>query len=320
MDYRHLGRSGLRVSTISLGSWLTYGNVVDRERGQQCIRRAYELGVNLFDTADIYNRGAAETELGEALKGIERTSYVLATKVFWPMSDNVNDRGLSRKHIIESCEKSLRRLQTDYVDLYQCHRYDEETPLDETLRALEDLVRQGKVLHLGVSEWAPGQIEAAVNYQEEHDFDRFISSQPQYSMLWRSIEKEIIPLCEREGIGQIVWSPLAQGVLSGKYRKGEPPPADSRAADPKVNGFIGGWLQDNVLDGVERLRPIAAEAGMTMGQLALAWVLRQPNVSSAIVGATRPEQVEENVAAADRKLSADVLEAIEDALSGAVRV
>jgi aryl-alcohol dehydrogenase-like predicted oxidoreductase len=319
MDYRHLGRSGVQVSAIGLGSWLTYGNTVDRDRGVSCVRRAYELGVNFFDTADIYNRGAAETELGLALTGIERSTYVLATKCYWPMSDSINDRGLSRKHIVESCDKSLRRLGTDYIDLYQCHRYDDETPLDETLRALEDLVRRGKVLYVGISEWSADQIRAAVEYADKHDLDRIVSSQPQYSMLWRVIEKDVIPYCEEAGIGQVVWSPLAQGVLTGKYKPGEPIPPDSRAADDRVNSSIGGWLNDDVLKKVQGLRPIAEGLDITMAQLALAWVLNQPNVSSAIVGATRPEQVDENVAAAGVRLDKQALAAIDEALKGAVR-
>jgi aryl-alcohol dehydrogenase-like predicted oxidoreductase len=319
VDYRRLGRSGMRVSAIALGSWLTYGNAVDRQRGIDCVRRAWDLGVNFFDTADIYNRGAAETELGLALEGIERSQYVLATKCYWPMSDNINDRGLSRKHIIESCEKSLRRLKTDYIDLYQCHRYDEYTPLDETLRALDDLVRQGKVLYVGISEWAAEQIEAAVELADKRGFDRIVSSQPQYSMLWRVIEKKVVPYCEEAGIGQVVWSPLAQGILTGKYRPGQPIPPDSRAADDRANSSIGQFLNDELLTAVERLRPIADGLGITMAQLSLAWVLNNPNVSSAIVGATRPEQVDDNVKAADIKLGKETLEAIDKALGDVVR-
>jgi aryl-alcohol dehydrogenase-like predicted oxidoreductase len=319
MDHRHLGRSGVRLSTIGLGSWLTYGNQVDRERSRACIRRALALGVNFFDTADIYHVGAGETELGLALEGIERSDYVLATKCYWPMSDNANNRGLSRKHILESIHKSLRRLKTDYVDIYQCHRYDDETPLDETLRALDDLVRQGKVLYAGISEWEAGQIKAAVEYAGEHDLDQIVSSQPQYNMIWRVIEKEIIPLCEDVGVGQVVWSPLAQGVLTGKYRPGEPLPPDSRGADERASGPIQGYLRDDVLTAVQKLKPIADEAGITMAQMAIAWVLRQPNVTSAITGATRPEQVDDNVKAADIKLDASTLAAIDGALQGVIR-
>ena len=319
MQYRHLGRSGLRVSNIALGSWLTYGNQVDSDTSAACIRKALDLGVILFDTADIYHVGAGETELGKALDGIQRSSFVLATKCFWPMSDNANDRGLSRKHIIESCEKSLGRLRTDYVDLFQCHRYDEDTPLDETLRALEDLVTSGKVLHVGFSEWRADQARAALEYQDGHDFDRFISSQPQYNMIWRVIEKEILPLCEEEGIGQVVWSPLAQGVLTGKYAPGEPPPPESRAGDDRVSGSISGYLEDKVLGAVQRLRPIAEGLDLTMAQLAIAWVLRQPNVSAAIVGASRPDQVEDNVRASEVKLDQSTLDEIDRALEGVVR-
>ena len=243
---------------------------------------------------------------------------MLATKCYWPMSDNANDRGLSRKHIIESCEKSLRRLRTDYVDLYQCHRYDEETPLDETLRALDDLTTAGKILHAGVSEWEPGQIRAAANFAVDHDIDQIISSQPQYSMLWRVIEKEVIPLCEEVGIGQVVWSPLAQGVLTGKYAPGKPPPPQTRAGDERVNNSIGGFMQDDVLAAVQKLRPIAEGAGLTMAQMALAWVLRQPNVSAAITGASRPDQVDENVKAADARLDDATLQEIDRALEGVI--
>jgi aryl-alcohol dehydrogenase-like predicted oxidoreductase len=319
VEYRHLGRSGVKLSTIGLGSWLTYGNQVDRENSTACVRRAVELGINFFDTADIYHVGAGETELGIALQGLTRSDYVLATKCYWPMSDNVNNRGLSRKHIFESWERSVGRLRTDYVDLYQCHRYDEDTPLDETLRALDDLVRQGKVLYAGISEWQPGQIKAAVEYSDKHDLDRIVSSQPQYNMLWRVIEKEIIPLCEEAGIGQVVWSPLAQGVLTGKYRPGQPLPPDSRGADERASGPIQDYLQEDILQAVQGLKPIAEQAGMTMAQMAIAWVLRQPNVTSAITGATRPEQVDENVKASEKKLDRATLDAIDEALAGLIR-
>ena len=319
MEYRHLGRSGVRLSTIGLGSWLTYGNQVDREYSTACVRRAFELGINFFDTADIYHVGAGETELGIALEGFTRADYVLATKCYWPMSDSANNRGLSRKHIFESWEQSVRRLRTDYIDVYQCHRYDEDTPLDETLRALDDLVRQGKVLYVGISEWQPGQIRAAVEYSDQHDLDRVVSSQPQYNMLWRVIEKEIIPLCDEAGIGQVVWSPLAQGVLTGKYLPGEPLPPDSRGADERASGPIQGYLQEDTLKAVQALRPIAEQAGITMAQMAIAWVLRQPTVTSAITGATRPDQVDENVKASDKKLDRATLDAIDEALAGLIR-
>ncbi|MEA2684280.1 MAG: hypothetical protein QOK05_2608 [Chloroflexota bacterium] len=319
MDYRHLGRSGVRLSSIGLGSWLTYGNQVDRDMSASCIKRAFELGVNFFDTADVYHVGAGETELGLALEGIERSDYVLATKCYWPMSDNTNNRGLSRKHIMESIDKSLRRLKTDYVDIYQCHRYDDQTPLDETLRALDDLVRQGKVLYAGISEWEAGQIKAAVDYAHAHELNQIVSSQPQYNMIWRVIEKDVIPVCEEVGVGQVVWSPLAQGVLTGKYQPGQPLPPDSRAADERASGPIQGYLRDDVLNAVVKLKPIAEEAGITMAQMALAWVLRQPNVTSAITGATRPQQVEDNVKAVDIKLDAATLAAIDTALEGVIR-
>jgi aryl-alcohol dehydrogenase-like predicted oxidoreductase len=314
VEYRRLGASGVRVSEIGLGSWLTYGVGVEAERAKGIVARAYDLGVNFFDTANAYGRGAAERVLGEALAGYPRDSYVLATKVFFPMGDGPNDGGLSRKHVLEQCDASLRRLGTDYIDLYQCHRYDDETPLDETLRALDDLVRRGKVLYVGVSEWTADQIAAALQIADDLGLDRVVSNQPEYSILQRRIEAQVLPLCTEEGVGQVVWSPLAQGVLTGKYRKGEARPPDSRAASRKMGMFVGHWLTDEVLDGVERLRVVAAEAGMSMAQLALAWVLRERNVASAIVGATRPEQIEENCAAAGRTLDDDVLTAIDKAV------
>ncbi len=320
MEYRHLGASGLRVSSIGLGSWLTYGNQVDSDTSVACVRRALELGVILFDTADIYHAGAGETELGKALDGIRRSDYVLATKCFWPMSDNANNRGLSRKHIMESVEGSLRRLRTDYIDLYQCHRYDDETPLEETLRALDDLVTQGKILYAGISEWRPEQIQAAVDFAKAHDVDQIVSPQPQYNLLYRRIEKRVIPLCQAAGIGQIVWSPLAQGVLTGKYRPGEALPPDTRATDDRVNSSIGGFLSEETLAAVQKLRPIAESAGLTMSQLALAWILRQPNVSACLVGASRPEQVDENVKASGVTLDQSTLEAIDEALAGVVNL
>jgi aryl-alcohol dehydrogenase-like predicted oxidoreductase len=318
VEYRHLGGSGLKVSSIALGSWLTYGNQVDSATSTACVRRALELGVILFDTADIYHLGAGETELGKALDGVRRSDYVLATKCFWPMSDNANNRGLSRKHIFESVEASLRRLRTDYIDLYQCHRYDDETPLEETLRALDDLITQGKILYAGISEWRPEQIQSAVDFAAAHDIDQIVSSQPQYNLLYRRIEKRVIPLSEAAGIGQIVWSPLAQGVLTGKYKPGEPLPPDTRAADERVNNSIGGFLGDETLAAVQKLRPIAEAAGLTMSQLALAWILRQPNVSACLVGASRPEQVDENVKASGVKLDQATLDAIDEALAGVV--
>ncbi|HVM05467.1 MAG TPA: aldo/keto reductase family protein [Acidimicrobiales bacterium] len=313
MHYRRLGASDLEVSEISLGSWLTYGSAVDAERAQACIRAAFDVGINLFDTANVYGRGAAESFLGEALAGVDRSSYVLATKAYFPMSDT--DRGLSAAQIAKQCDASLRRLRTDHVDLYQCHRYDPDTPLEETMEALTHLVDQGKARYLGFSEWTADQVRAA------HAVDgvaRFVSSQPQYSMLWRRPEAEVFPLCRREGIGNIVWSPLAQGVLTGKYRPGSPPPGGSRAADPAVGHWMKRWRGDDLLAAVQRLVPVADKAGLTMAQLALAWVLRPPVVSSAIVGASRPEQVRENAAAAGVALSAEVLAAVDEALAGAV--
>jgi voltage-dependent potassium channel beta subunit len=315
MDYRTLGRSGLRVSSISLGSWLTYGGSVGHDTARDCIRRAYELGVNLFDTANAYHHGAAEEILGEVLAEYPRDSLVVATKVFFPMGEGPNDRGLSRKHIMEQCHASLRRLKMEYVDLYQCHRYDPTVPLEETLRALDDLVSQGKVLYVGVSEWTAAQLAEARGIQRRLGLRPLISNQPQYSMLARQIEPEVIPLSEREGIGQIVWSPLAQGVLTGKYHPGQAPPAGSRATDPESNMFMEKWMGDEVLGAVEQLRPIAEELGLSMAQLALAWVLRQPNVASAIVGATRVGQVDDNVAASGVVLPAETLERIDQVLA-----
>jgi len=314
VEYRRLGDSGLRVSEIGLGSWLTYGVGVEAEQAKAIIARAYDLGVNFFDTANAYGRGAAERVVGEALAAYPRSSFVLATKVFFPMGDGPNDRGLSRKHVLEQCDASLRRLGVDYLDLYQCHRYDDATPLEETLQALDDLVRRGKVLYVGVSEWTAGQLADALRIADELGLDRIVSNQPEYSILQRRIETEVVPLCAREGIGQVVWSPLAQGVLTGKYHRGSAPPADSRAASRKMGGFVGHWLTEDVLDAVERLRAVAHEAGMSMAQLALAWVLSEPDVASAIVGATRVGQLEENCEAAGRTLDDDVLAAVDKAV------
>jgi voltage-dependent potassium channel beta subunit len=315
MHYRHLGNAGIKISEIGLGSWLTYGGGVEDERAIACIHRAFELGINFFDTANVYRQGASEEVVGRALKGIDRDDYVLATKVFFSMGDGPNDRGLSRKHIMEQCERSLKRLGVDYVDLYQCHRPDPDTPVEETLRALDDLVTQGKVLYVGVSEWSAEQLDEARAIQRALGLDPIVSNQPQYSMLWRAIESEVLPLSKTLGIGQVVWSPIAQGVLAGKYKPGDTPPEDSRANDPEMGAFMAGFLRDEVLEPVQQLRPIAEELGITMAQLALAWVLREPGVSSAIVGASRPEQVDENVAASGIELGADVLAAIDTALA-----
>ncbi|HEY3992195.1 MAG TPA: aldo/keto reductase family protein [Ktedonobacteraceae bacterium] len=318
MQYRHLGRAGVRVSTISLGSWLTYGNAVEEEVAINCIHKAYEAGVNFFDTANAYNRGGGEKTVGRALSTFPRESYVLATKVYFPMGEGPNDRGLSRKHIVEQCNASLRRLNVDYIDLYQCHRYDPETPLDEVLRALDDLVTQGKVLYTGVSEWAAYQISDAVHTARELNLDKIVSNQPIYNMLTRYIEREVIPVCEREGIGQIVFSPLAQGVLTGKYKPGQQPQQGTRAANSQLNMFMTDLMSDKTLTAVQNLQNLAQQGGYTLSQLALAWVLSQPNVSSAIIGASRPEQVEENVKASEITLSQDILRHIDEILGDVV--
>ncbi len=292
MKYRKLGASDLSVSEISLGSWLTYGVGVERDRAKACVDKAFDLGINFIDTANVYGRGAAETFLGEALAGRPRDSYVLATKVFFPMS--ATDRGLSQAQIRKQIDASLKRLRVDCVDLYQCHRYDTETPLAETMEALSEVVRQGKARYIGFSEWSPQQIEAAFALG---GVERFVSSQPQYSLLWRRPEEKVIPLCAQNGVSQIVWSPLAQGVLSGKYLPGHKPPADTRATSDSMGQMMQTWLTTPILEAVQKLKPIAQEAGCSLSQFALAWVLREPNVASAIVGASRPEQLEENAAA-----------------------
>ncbi|MEU4164408.1 aldo/keto reductase family protein [Actinoplanes sp. NPDC026670] len=317
MDHRRLGRSGLYISEVTYGNWLTHGELVGHDPALACIRAALDAGISTFDTADVYALGAAEELLGEALRPVRRSSVEIATKVCLPTGDGPNDRGLSRKHITESCHASLRRLGTDYVDLYQAHRFDERTPLDETLVAFDDLVRQGKVLYLGVSEWTAPQIQAALDLAGDSGLrSRIVSNQPQYNMLWRVIEPEVLPLCRREGLGQVVFQPLAQGVLTGKYLPGRPPPAGSRAAGGgRAPQFIRRVLGDELLDRVQRLRPLADEAGLSMAQLAIAWTLQQDGVSSAIIGATRPEQVTENAAAAGVRLSGDLLAGI-DAILG----
>ena len=292
MKYRKLGDSDLEVSEISLGSWLTYGVGVEADQTRACLDRAFDLGINFIDTANVYGRGNAETVLGEMLAKRPRDSYVLATKVYFPMSDT--DRGLSRAQILKQIDESLRRLRTDYVDLYQCHRYDPETPLDETMQALTDIVRQGKVRHIGFSEWSPNNIKDALALTgTEH----FVSSQPQYSLLYRRPEAKVMPLCAANGISQIVWSPLAQGVLSGKYAPGEALPEATRATSDDMGKMMQNWLRPEILEAVHKLKPIANEAGCTMSQFALAWILREPNVASAIVGASRPGQLDENAAA-----------------------
>ena len=314
MKYRKLGTSDLNVSEISLGSWLTYGVGVERERAVACVNRAFELGINFIDTANAYGRGAAERFLGEVLAERPRTSYVLATKVFFPMS--ATDNGLSRAQVLKQIDASLQRLRVDYVDLYQCHRYDTATPIEETMEALSEVVRQGKTRYIGFSEWSPQQIQHAFAVAGTQ---RFVSSQPQYSLLWRQPEEKIIPLCSAKGISQVVWSPLAQGVLSGKYLAGSKPPTESRARSASMGQFIQSWLQPGVLDAVQRLKPLAKEANCTLSQFSLAWVLREPNVASAIVGASRPEQLEENVLASGLIIDPDLFRRAEGILANVQR-
>jgi voltage-dependent potassium channel beta subunit len=314
MRYRKLGASGLRISEIGLGSWLTYGGSVADEAATQCIHRAFELGVNFFDTANVYRRGAAEEVTGRALKDFRRDDYVLATKVYFPMGDGPNDRGLSRKHIMEQCHASLGRLGVDYVDIYQCHRPDETTPLEETLRALDDIVTHGKALYVGVSMWPAELLDEAHRIHNKLNLDQIVSNQPEYSMLTRDIEENVLPVSRQLGIGQVVYSPIAQGVLAGKYKPGEQPPAGTRAATPGDSGFMERFMRDDLLEAVQKLRPIADELGITMAQMAIAWVLREPGVSSAIVGASRPEQVDENVAASGIELSPETLRRIDEIL------
>jgi aryl-alcohol dehydrogenase-like predicted oxidoreductase len=315
MRYRRLGKWGVKVSEIGLGSWLTYGGSVEDEQATACIHRAFELGVNFFDTANVYRRGAAEEVTGRALKAFPRDDYVLATKVYFPMDEGPNDRGLSRKHIMEQCHASLRRLDVDYIDLYQCHRPDSEAPLEETLRALDDLVTQGKVLYVGVSMWPAELLDEASRLQHKLNLDPLASNQPEYSMLHRDIEDDVIPVSKQLGIGQVVYSPIAQGVLAGKYQPGQAPPQGTRAATPGDSGFMERFLREDLLGAVQELRPIADELAITMAQMALAWVLREPGVSSAIVGASRPEQVEENVAASGIELPPEALTRIDEALA-----
>ena len=306
MRYRQLGSSDLQVSEISLGSWLTYGVGVEADNAAACVHRALDLGINLIDTANVYGRGAAETVLGETLAGVPRDRYVLATKLFGDMGGG--DKGLSRAQVFKQIDASLKRLKVDHVDLYQCHRYDPETPLEETLEALSEIVRQGKARYIGFSEWSPQNIQDALAIP---GVEAFVSSQPQYSLLWRRPAKEVIPLCAANGISQIVWSPLAQGVLTGKYDPDAPPPADSRAASDAMGGSMKTWMQRPVLEAAVRMKPLAAEAGLTLAQFALAWVLREPNVASAIVGASRPSQLDDNVAAVGAKVDPALFAAAE---------
>jgi aryl-alcohol dehydrogenase-like predicted oxidoreductase len=314
MKYRKLGASDLDVSEISLGSWLTFGVGIEADSTRACVDRAFSLGINFIDTANVYGRGAAETVLGEALSTRPRDSYVLATKVFFPMSDT--DKGLSRAQIFKQMDASLKRLRVDHVDLYQCHRYDPATPLEETMLALSEVVRAGKARYIGFSEWSPDQIEAAFAVP---GVERFVSSQPQYSMLHRRPEQRVIPLCAANGVSQIVWSPLAQGVLTGKYAPGSKPPSDSRAASESMGGMMKTLLRDEILIAVENLKPLAKQAGCSLSQFALAWVLREPNVASAIVGASRPEQLDENVAAVDLEIDPALFAQAEQIVAGAGR-
>ncbi|CAM2885709.1 aldo/keto reductase family protein [Saccharomonospora xinjiangensis] len=319
MEFRRLGRSGLSVSEISYGNWLTHASQVEEEQAHACIKAALDAGVTTFDTADVYANTAAESVLGRGLAGQRRESLEIFTKVFWPTGPKgPNDKGLGRKHIMESAHASLKRLGTDYIDLYQAHRFDHTVPLEETMSAFADLVRQGKVLYIGVSEWTAEQITRGAALARDLKIP-FVSNQPQYNMLWRVIEEQVVPACEREGLSQIVWSPIAQGVLTGKYRPGQPLPAGSRATDQKGGArMVERYLRDEVLTRVEKLRPLADQAGLTLAQLAVAWVLQNGNVASAIIGASRPEQVHENVKAAGVTLDDDLMTAIDEVLDGVV--
>lgn len=315
MEFRKLGATGLYVSELTYGNWITHGSQVESEMAIKCVKAALDEGITTFDTADVYAGTRAETVLGKALKGVKRESYELFTKVYWPTGSGKNERGLSRKHIMESVHASLKRLGTDHIDLYQAHRFDFETPLEETLSTFDDLVRSGKVMYIGFSEWTASQISDALKIQKERGYTRFVSSQPQYSMLWRVIEKEVVPLSEREGISQIVWSPMAQGVLSGKYKPGVKPPKGSRATDKKGGAnMISRWMKEEILTAVQKLEPIAKQVDLTMAQLALAWVLQNKNVASAIVGATKPSQIKENVKAVGVKLEPSVMKAIDEVI------
>lgn len=318
VEYRHLGRTGLLVSALAYGNWITHGGQVEEDAAVQCVRAALDCGITTFDTADVYAQGLAEEVLARALSGVRRDTIEIFTKVYWPTGPNPNNRGLARKHIMESCNSSLERLGTDHVDMLQAHRFDFETPLEETLRAFDDLVRQGKVHYIGVSEWTANQISNALEIADDMGFDRIVSNQPQYSLLWRVIEAEVVPFCEQHGIGQIVWSPLAQGVLTAKYLPGAPPLKGSRATSVEGAGFIQRFLRDEVLEAVQEFAKLATEAGYSPAATALAWVLQNSNVSSAIIGATRPEQIKENVKALDITIEPDFKKAIEESLSKVV--
>ena len=316
MEFRHLGRSGLMISEIAYGNWITHGSQVEEEAAGACVRAALDVGITTFDTADVYAGTRAEEVLGRALKGERREGLEIFTKVFWPTGPGPNDRGLSRKHIMESINGSLRRLQVDYVDLYQAHRYDESTPLEETMQAFADIVHSGRAHYIGVSEWTASQIRAGWELAQDLGI-QLVSNQPQYSMLWRVIEAEVVPTSEELGLGQVVFSPIAQGVLTGKYVPGQAPPAGSRATDDKSGAtFIARLMTDEVLSTVQQLKPLADQAGLSMAQLAVAWVLQNPNVSAAIVGASRPEQVHDNAKASGVTLDADLMKAIDEVVGG----
>ncbi len=314
MKYRRLGRSGLKVSEISLGSWLTYGISVKDDTAIKTIQRAYELGINSFDSANVYERGEGEKVMAKALRPFRRESYIITTKAFWPMGDGVNDRGLSRKHVLEQLHASLKRMELDYVDIFYCHRYDPETPVEETLRTIDDMIRQGKVLYAGVSEWTAAQIQEAITVADQYLLDRIVVNQPSYSMLNRYIEKEVIPVSSKLGVGQIVFSPLAQGVLTGKYRGGRIPEG-TRGSNPEINRWVQNMIASGVMAKVDALEDLANELGITFPEMALAWILRQPNVASALVGASRPEQIEANVKAVEIELCQDTLDKIEAILA-----
>ena len=318
MDYRHLGRSGFKVGELTYGNWVTHGSQIEEDAALACVHAALDCGITSFDTADVYARGRAEEILGRALKGQRREGLEIFTKVYWPTGPGRNDRGLSRKHIMESINGSLRRLQTDYVDLYQAHRYDYSTPLEETMQAFADLVRQGKVLYIGVSEWTAEQLRAGHALAKELGV-QLISNQPQYSMLWRVIEEEVVPASRELGVSQVVWSPIAQGVLTGKYQPGEAPPAGSRATDDKGGAdMIKRFMNDDVLTRVQDLKPVADELGLSLAQLAIAWVLQNDNVATAIIGASRPEQVQQNVKAAGVQIPAELMDRIDEVLGDIV--
>jgi aryl-alcohol dehydrogenase-like predicted oxidoreductase len=312
MEYRHLGRSGLKISELTYGNWLTHGAQIDQDAAPACVNAALDVGITTFDTADVYAQGKAETALGVALKGKRREGLEIFTKVYWPTGEGMNDRGLSRKHIMASCEASLRRLGTDYVDLYQAHRFDYETPIDEVVRAFDDLIRQGKVLYAGVSEWKPSQIRDAVTIQQELGYDRFVSNQPEYSMLWRVIEEEVVPTSRDLGLSQIVWSPMAQGALTGKYLPGQQPPAGSRGSTSDGANMMEDYLSDKFLSRVQGLLPLAYAAGLSMAQLALAGVRQNDNVAAAIVGATKPEQIKDNAGASGVRLEPELMAKIDE--------